>query len=98
MSFQDLPIYSTLDALAYLDDDNFALACSANEELQMICDGTYKTGHQKFFNQLTNYLYKTRCEAYFDKSLLSFRENMSWKEFYERLTYLYQDIKDSYIY
>ncbi len=92
--YSTYPIYSTLDALSHLDDENFAIACSANEELQMICDGKFKHGHQKFFTQLTDYLYKTRCEAYFDKSLIKFKDDsISWKDFYERLTYLYENMK-----
>ena len=92
-----LPIYSRLHALAHLDDESFQIACSSNEELQMICDGLYKPGHQKFFNQLTDYLYMIRSQALFDNSLLKFQEGLTWKEFYDRLTYLYNNIKSSRI-
>ncbi len=89
-----LPIYPRLHALAHLDDSSFQIACSGDEELQMICDGRYKPGHQKFFNQLTDYLYMTRSQSLFDNSLLKFQEGLTWKEFYERLTLLYKHIKN----
>ena len=38
-------IYATLTAIAALNDSEFEIACSANPELQMICDGTFKPGH-----------------------------------------------------
>ncbi len=90
----EYPIYSTLDALSHLDDQNFKIACSANEELQMICEGKFKPGHQKYFGQLTDYLYMRRSEAYFDKSLLKFKDdNTSWKDFYEQVSFLVDNIK-----
>ncbi len=92
-----LPIYSRLHALAHLDDESFQIACSGNEELQMICNGGYKPGHQKFFNQLTDYLYMIRSQALFDKSLLKYQPGLTWKEFYDRLTELYKNIRDSTI-
>ena len=85
-------IYATLTTIAALDDPEFEIACSAEPELQMICNGTFKPGHKKQFNHLTDFLYKMRCEFYFDKSLLKFQEGIYWKEFYERLTYLYANI------
>ncbi len=91
----DYPIYSTLDALSHLDDENFVIACSANEELQMICDGKFKPGHQKYFGQLTDYLYMRRSEAYFDKSLIKFKDDsVTWKDFYKQVAYLVDNIKD----
>ena len=96
--YSTYPIYSTLDVLSHLDDENFIIACSANEELQMICDGKFKPGHQKFFTQLTDYLYIKRSEAYFDKSLLKLKEdNISWKDFYEQIAYFVDNIKNSYL-
>ncbi len=93
----ELSIYPTLHTLAHLDDKSFQIACSSNEELQMICDGRYKPGHQKFFGQLTDYLYMTRSQALFDNSLLKFQEGLTWKEFYERATELYENIQNPYI-
>ena len=80
----DNNIYATLTSVAALNDPEFEIACSANPELQIICNGTFKPSHQKQFNHLTDFLYKTRCEFCFDMCLLSFQEGIYWKEVYER--------------
>ena len=94
-----LDIYARLRALSTLDDLDFEIACSANPELQMICNGTFKPGHQKQFNHLTDFLYMTRSEFLFDKELLKYQkeEGVNWKEFYERMTYLYLNRKYQYL-
>ena len=95
----NLDIYARLRALSTLDDPDFEIACSANPELQMICNGTFKPGHQKQFNHLTDFLYMIRSEYLFGKELLKYQkeEGLMWKKFYERMTYLYANIKDDEI-
>ena len=94
---EKLDIYIRLRVLSTLDDHEFEIASTAESELKMICEGTFKPGNQKQFNHLTNYLYMTRCEYFFDNSLLKYQEGIHWKEFYERLTYLYDNINNPFI-
>lgn len=78
-----LPLDIKLDILINTDIDTFQDMCLADSELYEICANTDQTSE---LAQYTNYLYEQRTKKLFSQDLINLKENETWKEFYEALT------------
>ncbi len=88
-NFEILGIYEKLHILSHVDDENFRLICSTDSELRKVCLGKQTVDEIAIEGNRTQYLYETRCRAKFKQEVINLKKhepNISWKEFYDRIS------------
>lgn len=91
----ELPQYLQYEVLVSTPIKDFSSLCKTNKDILRLCSGNL-TDEQKLLygDNITERLYKERSEKWFDEEILNFREtNMSWKEFYLRITEINNEIQ-----
>lgn len=83
--------------LSTLDHDDFTRVCSVNREFAALCSGKLSSKIILVYGDLTEEIYTARCHNFFDESILSFHpEEMSWKEFYDRIVRMNSLLETNY--
>ncbi len=93
--YSDLPFYEKLFILQRLPHDKFKLLCTADRQMTPVCMGNLTQDIiTKHGSKVTEELYQGRSNNMFNSSLLQFKtNNMSWKEFYERVNRLIDNLE-----
>ena len=105
MNFDTLPFYEQLELLIRIPNREFQQLCRVNRTLASICSGQPNADIVANFGPgISEQLYESRVKYHYDEKFLKFRENeMSWREFYNRLTKVIQlintvpDIQDYFV-
>ena len=90
MNLDTQPFYEQLELFVRLPDAQFRTLCKTNKAFHSICSGNLTPDIlERFGPGVTEELYKRRFFYFYDQKFLKYKEEMSWKEFYNKLAYVY---------
>ena len=83
--FIELPIFLQLEVLVHVDIYTFMECCKVNKKINAILSGKSIEEH----GVLAHYLYEARSKKFFKESIILFREELTWIDFYNRIINFY---------
>ena len=83
--FIELSIFLQLEVLIHVDIYTFMECCKVNKKINAILSGKSIEEH----GVLAHYLYEARSKKFFKESIILFREELTWIDFYNRIINFY---------